>query len=53
MRRATIFSGAARRMLSGEVDMDPFSEEEQSEDEEMPDAVQPKEEEAGDFAEVD
>jgi len=32
--RATIFSGAARRALSGE--MDPFSEEEQSEDEEMP-----------------
>ena len=34
MRRPSILSEAARRVLSGEVDMGAFSEE--SEDEEMP-----------------
>ena len=36
MRRPTILSGAARRVLSGDIDVGAFSEEEQSEDEEMP-----------------
>ena len=36
MRRPSILSGAARRVLSGDIDMGAFSEEEQSENEEMP-----------------